>query len=68
MLTVNQQRDKLITMLADILFELATEYPSFTAQQFVDRARANARCGNHEQALTYLEHAKSYVLPEKVTL
>lgn len=68
MLTVNQQRDKLITMLADVLSEVASDAPNFTAQTFVDRARANARAGNYDQAVQYLEHARSYVMPERVTL
>lgn len=65
---MNNDRDELINMLCDVLMTLAETVPSYAAQTFVDRARANQRFGNYANAIKYLKMAQSYVLPERVTL
>lgn len=62
------QRDEVLDILCDVLSALAEDKPSFTAQSFVDRARANIRCGNSERAIEYVKIAQSYVAPGRVTV
>lgn len=66
MKTIHEQRDELLTLICDVLQSLAEDAPSFTAQQFVQKAKAMQRFGNHERALEYIKIARSYLLPEKV--
>lgn len=62
------QRDDSLNMSLDILSILADGKAHYTAQSFIERARANVRCGNFERAFEYAKIAKSYVAPERVTV
>lgn len=66
--TLTNDREELLTLICDVLASLAEDKPSFTAQSFVDRARANLRFGNYANAIKYVKLARDYVLPVKVAL
>lgn len=62
------QRDETMSTLCDVLAHIAENEASYTAQSFVQRARANLRMGNFERAAEYAKIAKSYIVPERVTV
>lgn len=64
---MNESRDELILIACDLLQSMNAHVQSFTAQVFVDRARANMRAGNYINAVKYVKLAKGYIAPEGMT-